>query len=228
MLRRLADGLWVKDHPLRIGGLDLGTRATLMRGANAALTLVSPVPFSPEDRAAIDDFGAVTAIVAPTLVHHLFLDEAAAHWPKARVLVCPGLAPKLSKLKRVTRVDGTVETDELPASGGAVRTQFIAGMPGVNEVALLHEPSRTLVLTDLCFNSTAARGWFTRLFMSFNAAPGGFGPTRVVRSYIRDRKGLRESVDALLQWDFDRVVVAHGEVLETGGKAAFEKAWAWL
>jgi hypothetical protein len=27
-------------------------------------------------------------------------------------------------------------------------------------------------------------------------------------------------------WDFDRVVVSHGEVLARGGKAAFERAFA--
>jgi hypothetical protein len=33
----------------------------------------------------------------------------------------------------------------------------------------------------------------------------------------------------MLAWDFDRIVVSHGDVLERGGKAAFEAAFArWL
>jgi len=32
----------------------------------------------------------------------------------------------------------------------------------------------------------------------------------------------------VLEWDFDRVILAHGAVLETGGKALFRAAWGWL
>jgi len=32
----------------------------------------------------------------------------------------------------------------------------------------------------------------------------------------------------ILAWDFDRVVVAHGEVLESGGREALRQGYAWL
>jgi hypothetical protein len=32
----------------------------------------------------------------------------------------------------------------------------------------------------------------------------------------------------MLAWDFDRVVMAHGEVIETGGKSTTERAWSFL
>jgi hypothetical protein len=32
----------------------------------------------------------------------------------------------------------------------------------------------------------------------------------------------------VLAWDFDRVTVTHGEPLETGGKEALRRAYAWL
>jgi hypothetical protein len=45
---------------------------------------------------------------------------------------------------------------------------------------------------------------------------------------IRDHKAARESVAKILEWDFDRVIVTHGDVLESGGKAKFAEAFSYL
>jgi hypothetical protein len=45
---------------------------------------------------------------------------------------------------------------------------------------------------------------------------------------IRDRRAARESLERILGWDFDRVVVAHGDVLERGGREALRQGYAWL
>ncbi len=42
---------------------------------------------------------------------------------------------------------------------------------------------------------------------------------------IQNREALEVSLDRIREWDFDRVIVGHGEVLETGGKAAFAAAF---
>ena len=57
---------------------------------------------------------------------------------------------------------------------------------------------------------------------------GRFGPHRIVRFAIRDRAAARRSLERILAWDFERVVVSHGEVLETGGKRAVEEGFAFL
>jgi hypothetical protein len=55
-----------------------------------------------------------------------------------------------------------------------------------------------------------------------------FGPHRLIRLVIRDRRAARRSMDLVLAWDFDRVVMSHGEVVATGGHAMIEKAFAFL
>jgi hypothetical protein len=45
---------------------------------------------------------------------------------------------------------------------------------------------------------------------------------------IRNRGAARGSVDYILEWDFDRIVVSHGAVLDSGGKRAFEQAFSFL
>jgi len=95
-------------------------------------------------------------------------------------------------------------------------------------VVFFHPASRTLVLTDLAFNMRQPPAGRARLFCWLVGASGRFGPHRMLRLMIRDRAAARTSVQRILAWDFDRVIVTHGEVLETGGKQAFTEAFAFL
>jgi hypothetical protein len=45
---------------------------------------------------------------------------------------------------------------------------------------------------------------------------------------IRDRAAARGSLERILEWDFERVILTHGEVLERGGPAALRAGYAWL
>ena len=105
---------------------------------------------------------------------------------------------------------------------------MFAGATILNEVVLLHRPTRTLVLTDLAFNLPPGARNEARLFHRLVGAAGRFGPHRVVRLGIRDRAAAARSLEHVLGWDFDRVIVSHGEVLESGGKAALRAAFAFV
>jgi len=39
---------------------------------------------------------------------------------------------------------------------------------------------------------------------------------------------VRGSIDRILSWDFDRVTVTHGEMVETEGREELRAAFAWL
>jgi glyoxylase-like metal-dependent hydrolase (beta-lactamase superfamily II) len=55
-----------------------------------------------------------------------------------------------------------------------------------------------------------------------------FGPSRFDPLLIRDRAAARLSLERILAWDFDRVILAHGDVVERGGRAALREGYAWL
>jgi glyoxylase-like metal-dependent hydrolase (beta-lactamase superfamily II) len=57
---------------------------------------------------------------------------------------------------------------------------------------------------------------------------GRFGPSKLDPLLIRDRRAARQSLERILAWDFDRVVVAHGDVLEAGGRGALRHGYSWL
>ena len=92
----------------------------------------------------------------------------------------------------------------------------------------LHRASRTLLLTDLAMNVTNPRPRSRALWFWLIGAYGRFGPTRVLKLFIRDRVAARRALERVLSWDFDRVTLTHGEVLERGGREALRKAYAWL
>ena len=88
--------------------------------------------------------------------------------------------------------------------------------------------SRTLILCDLAFNFGPRTATSTRLLMTLLRSYGYFGPSKLDPLLIRDRRAARESLERILGWDFDRVIVAHGEVLERGGHELLRRGYSWL
>ncbi len=98
----------------------------------------------------------------------------------------------------------------------------------LNEVVFFHRASRSAIFTDLVFNVPRRFQRARGLFYTLVGGRGRFGPHRLIRMIIRDRKAARESVAKILEWDFDRVIVTHGDVLESGGKEKFAQAFSYL
>jgi len=81
-------------------------------------------------------------------------------------------------------------------------------------------------LTDLAFNLPEGKVWGVLLLFELTGGGGRFGPTRLGRLAIRDKKAALKSLKTILERDFDRINVTHGDIVETGGKAKMKKAFA--
>jgi hypothetical protein len=224
MLRELATDIWVEERPQRFYGLEVGTRMTVIRLTAGDLLLHSPVALDAALRRELDARGRVRFVVAPNRVHHLYAGAVVAAYPDARLWVAPGLPRKRPDLVFVD-----VLGDDAPAEwAGQVDQVFFRGRPYENEVVFLHRASRTLIICDLAFNFGPQSAALTRLLMRLIRSYGHFGPSTLDPWLIRDRRAARESLERILAWDFDRVVVAHGDVLESGGRDALRTGYAWL
>ncbi len=224
MLSRLTEELHVLEVPFRAGGLELGGRMTVIRLPGGGLWIHSPVRFEPATRAAVDALGPVRFLVAPNLMHHLHMKDWAAAYPEARVVALAELRRKQPEL----RID--VELTDTPDAGYAevISQQRLRGIPKVEELAFLHRPSRTLLLTDVAFHIRESRSWLTRTYLRLCGAYGRLAPTLLLKALVKDRAALRTSLESVLSWDFERVVVCHGVVLEHGGREALRDGFAWL
>lgn len=223
-LQQLADDLWVVERPQTFYGLSVGTRMTVIRLADRRLLLHSPVALDADLRQQLDAVGRVCYAVAPNRLHHLYAAEVARAYPGARLWVAPGL-----ERKRPDLVFEAVLGDEAPEEWrGVVDQVFFRGRPYENEVVFCHRPSRTLLLCDLAFNIGPRAAPLTRLLMKLIRSYGHLGPSKLDPLLIRDRAAARASLERILAWDFDRVVVAHGEVQESGGHEILRRGYAWL
>lgn len=225
ILSRIQADLWVHRVPYRVGGLlEFGRQLVVVRLPGGALWIHSPVPWTPALRTTIAALGQVGHVVAPNLHHDECLASFQREYPAALFHATPGLATLHPRI----RFDRTLGGAPDPAWAGALDQHFIQGMPGLGEFLFLHRASRTLILTDLAFNLGPEGPFLTRVLMRLNGAWGKFGPSRYCRSLIADRAALRRSLDHVLAWDFDRIIVGHGANLETDGKAALRAAFSFL
>ncbi len=224
-LRPLADGLWCVDHrEFSVGGLQIGTRTTVIRLSDGTLVVHSPGPLSPANFDEIRAIGLVSHVIAPNRMHNLYYASACAAFPDASHLAVPGFSPK----QPGARLDGIL-TETLPASlAGDLEAIPLLGAAKLNELLLFHPSTATLLAVDVAFNIRNATG-FLHFAMWLNGANDRFCMTRLGKSqYLDDHAASAKSVDrACDAWPIERVVVAHGEVLETGGRLALRDAYAF-
>jgi len=162
--------------------------------------------------------------VAPNLLHHLFVAEWQQACPDALLYVAPGLETKRADLT-VAGVLG----DEPEAGWKSVVDQVrLEGFPFANEIVFFHRPSTTLIASDLAFNVGSSSPPVTRFVFRLVRTYGRLAPTLLERLLVRDRAAFRRSLEKILEWPFDRVVVAHGEVCESGGREELVRGYSWL
>jgi hypothetical protein len=223
-LQQLENGLWVVEQLLGNPMANVNTRMTVIRLRDGGLWLHSPVRLTQEIRADLDRLGPVVAVVSPNRHHHLFAGDYPTGYPKARLFAAPGLPEKRPDLKFAE-----VLSDEAPSAWRADLQQLVfRGAPFLSEVVFFHPATRTLVFTDLAFNVPRGGTAGARLFYFIAGAEGRFGPHRIARWFFRDKVAARESLERILRWDFERVIVTHGDVLERGGPAAVREGFAFL
>ncbi|HUM13841.1 MAG TPA: DUF4336 domain-containing protein [Myxococcaceae bacterium] len=222
-LVRQADGLWTVAAPHRFYGLHLGTRMTVLRLPGGGLWLHSVVAIDDPLADEIQALGSVAHIVVPNLYHHLYVSDAIERWPNARVHAPAGMRRKRPEL----RIDAELSQTPDPDWGGVLRPVHIDGTM-LDEMVFVHRPSRTLICSDLLENFDTSPHLPTRLYLRAAGLHGRVGWSRFLRLVFRDRRAARRSLEQLLGLDFDRVILAHGRVLEQGGPAAMREAYRWL
>lgn len=224
MLRKLDENLWVAEQPLNFLGLAVGARMTVIRLADGALWVHSPLRLTAPLRQAVEALGAVRFLVAPNKYHHLFIGDWMAAYPQAQAFAAPGLSEKRKDLRF-----HAVLSEQGPAEwAGQIDVFPWRGAPMMGEVVFFHRPSRTLIVTDALHNVGPDAPPLTRFVFKTLGGYGRLSTSVIERLVNRDRPAARATVDTILQWDIQRVIMAHGHIVEQDGGRAFREAYAWL
>ena len=225
-MRQLAPDLWIVEVPLRFLGVEAGRRMTIARLRGGGLCLHSAAPLTGELRASLDALGAPRFLVAASALHgHRFMEQYRDAYPELELWAAPGL----DRRRKDLAFDGLLGSVADPRwSDDLDQTVFLGHL--VPEVVFRHRASRTLVVGDLLasVDVDGPMSLAARLAWRLEGVYGRPGMPRSVRLATRNRRAARRSVERILAWDFDRVIVGHGSVLQTGGRAAFERATRWL
>jgi len=221
MLKQLDSSLWVDDVPFKLLGINFGNRMTCIQLADKSLWLHSPTKFDRTTYETIKAKGNIKYLVAPSLMHNLFVMD----WKK-QDMTCQVLAPAhAKKLQADIKLDETLEQKKNQLFNGEISCIAIKGMPVLQEYAFIHHASKTLILTDLAFNFGKDGPAWTRLFLKLYGAYDKFGPTLTIRALIKDKIAFSESLKKVASQSFDRMIVSHGSIVESNGNTIFKQAF---
>jgi len=222
MLRQLDTSLWVIEAPFKLLGIDFGNRMTCVQLADHSFWLHSPTRFNKASYEEIKAKGEIKYLVAPSLMHNLYIMDWKDQETSTRVL-----APARAK-----KVQPDIKLDETPQQeinrlfNDEISCIPINGMPLLQEYAFIHHASKTLILTDLAFNFGSEVTSWTKFFLKLYGSYNKFGPTFTIRALIKDKIAFRESLQTIVKQNFDRIIVSHGRIVETDGKNILRKAFS--
>jgi hypothetical protein len=98
------------------------------------------------------------------------------------------------------------------------------------EVIFFHKQSHTVILDDLIKIHPIVKGksLVNALFRLEGVASPHGGVGLEIRLTFTDRNLARLSLEKLLSWDFDKLIIAHGPIIEKDAKPFVERAFHWL
>ena len=220
--------IWLAEGPVVpfALGFPYPTRMAMIRLGNGELFVWSPVALDEALRAEVDALGRVAHLVSPNKIHHLFLGEWKKAYPQARLYASPGLPRR----RRDLAFDAVLGDAPEPAWKDEIDQVALAGNLFMTEIVFFHRKSRTALVTDYIQNFRRDwfkgwRNWVARL--DGLVQPQSSAPRELRLIYWNRRKG-RRALARILAWEPEKLVVAHGDLVQSGGTAFIRHGFRWL
>jgi hypothetical protein len=220
----IPDELWLREYGVRLGGARFNARMTVIKLRSGAILVHSPCAFDDAVAAEVAALGEVAAVIAPGNLHWLHVRSWQQAFPDAATYVCPGVDERARDL----RFDSVLGDDAPPLWAGELSQVALQGTRVMREVAFFHHASRTLILVDLIENFTATTPG-TNLFLRMLFRGLGMWnrprPAPEYRFAWGDKARVREGLERILAWDFERVILSHGDIITHDARQTVTRAW---
>jgi hypothetical protein len=217
----VAAGVWTMTFPLKMLGVDIQRVVTLLELEGGKLVVHSTAPFGASEVSAIRALGDPVWLVDALLRHDTFAAEGHAAFPQARYLAPLGFD-----------TGNGIATESLmpppPEWAGEIEVLAVEGAPSFGEVVMLHYTSKTLIVGDLIVNFSDDKGLWSDLIFKFGSVGGHPHPgvTKPFKHAIKDEQAFLKSLEIILSWDFERIIVGHGELVLVDAKSELRRAFA--
>lgn len=228
MLKELGPEIWIVDGPTvtAAAGFHYPTRMAVIRLSSGGLFIWSPILLTDDLRAEVNTLGDVRYLIPPNALHHVFLDDWQRGYQNAKVYAPPGLRKK----RKDIRFDGDFDDTPIVDWVADIDLVIMRGNLITTEIVFFHRKSGTVLLTDLIqhFRPKWFRGWraiVARLDLMVAAEPS---VPRKFRAAFTDRRAARASLQRVLAWPAEKVLMAHGDPVTEGGQAFIRRAFRWL
>jgi Domain of unknown function (DUF4336) len=228
MLRKIDENIWVAEQPFKYFGLEVGTRMTVIRLLNDELIIISPIQTDEQTINELNAIGKVAYIIAPNVYHHLFISKFKAIYPDAKLWIPPALEskiPTVSVNKVISDSEGNIfeQIDYLLFDGFKIFD--LSGVSILNEFVFFHRQSHTLILTDTAFHFDKSFSLRTRLATKFLGVYEKLTPSPLEKLAINEKTKVKNSIQKVLTWDFNRVIMAHGSIIEDKGNQKLKQGY---
>ena len=225
-MKSLGNNIWYVDgDSVPFYSLPYSTRMVIVRLSDNTLWIHSPIKLTPELATQIDSLGEVHFLIAPNKLHHLFLKDWQQHYPSAAIFGTEQVAEKRSDIE----FNGTLSSDFIPPWQDNIQQRLFTGSKAMQECVFFHRDSRTLIVTDLIENFPAdAFPSFKRFLAKISGilAPNGKMPIDWRLSFNKDT--AREHIQHIIGWQPEKIVMAHGLIIDDQAVSFLEKAFSWV
>lgn len=210
-LRGFAPNVWIVDGPRvnSIGPWKHPTRMIVARLTDGSLWINSPITASEDEMRALEHLGPIRYLVAPVRFHVWRLKKWKEAFPDAEIWGPPGVGSSLEGIA----FDDVLGNEPPLEWSNDLDQKIFRCIPYVDEAEFLHRASATLIIGDYIQEPRSPVSYVTRPLVKVSSARRAEG---------------RGSRDHLLEWDFDKVILAHGPCVETNARTYVEQALSWL
>ena len=221
----IANKIHIDEIPLQFLGMQLGTRMTVIKMKNNSLFLHSPTKLTHVLKNILDELGKVSIIVCPNKLHHLYINSYVENYPKAKLYAAPGLEKK----RKDIQFKGTLEDKPDQEWSEEIDQMVFKGCFLMEEVFFFHKETKTLIITDFIQSIHSYHNLFERIMGRVGGIFENPSPPRDLRLLMRlDRQTARNSINRVKQWDFEKIIIAHGQLITKNAQSVFNKAFDWI
>ncbi len=218
-IQKLDDNLWLVEG--RLG--PIRRVMVVIKLAGGRLVVWNAIALDEPEMKELEAWGTPTFLVVPNAAHRMDARIWKQRYPSLTVIAPPGGKKKIAEIVAVDRTDGDV-------GDPSVTMTFPECTGGRDTVVLVKhaDGGATLVFNDLVMNQRHGRGvsgFFFRLFRFTSDTPQVSLPARLV--VVKDKAGLKTLLQQLAATPgLKRVIVSHGDMIESGAADGLRQALA--
>ena len=225
MFTELATDLFILSEPLSFHGFQIGRNMVVVRLPNDDLFVNSPARLTPARIEALETLGTVRYVTPSSKLHgHLYMEDYERVFSEVELFAAPGLDRRRTDLA----FDGLLGSAPDPRWADSIGQTAFLGHWWLTEIEFFHRPSKTLILGDICYNIGSDAPLKTQLAARLVGMYSDLTVPLDIRHTMKNDAAGRQSVERILDWEFERVIVGHGGIVERDAKHRVREAFDWL